>query len=266
MSPSESDRVRGPVNLASLPTRADGGLEKEAGKRERAQLLERLSELQELLYAGREHALLVVLQAMDAAGKDSTTRRVFGTLNPRGCRVASFKAPSDEELAHDFLWRVHAHTPPRGSIAIFNRSHYEDVLVVRVRNLVPEERWRRRYDHIVAFERLLADEGTIVLKFYLHIGPDYQKERFERRLRRPDKHWKFNPKDLDDRALWTDYRAAYEEALERTSADHAPWYVIPAERRWYRDVLIARTVVRHLEALDMGYPKPDFDPDAIEIE
>ncbi len=262
---ADDHRVTGSVDLRRVASRVDGGWDKEAAREEFALLVARMRELQELLFADRRHALLVVLQAMDAAGKDSTVGQVFGPLNPQGCRVEGFKAPSARELSHDYLWRVHRATPARGSIAIFNRSHYEDVLVVRVHGLVPEDRWRRRYRQINEFERTLAEEGTAILKFYLHVSAEYQRDRFERRLARPDKQWKFNPGDLVERARWADYRAAYEEALERCSTDWAPWYVIPAERRWYRNLVIARTVVRRLEAMRLRTPPLDFDPGAVAI-
>ena len=205
------------VDLHDRSTREDGGLEKEAGKRANARLSERLLDLQELLYARQSRGLLVIFQAMDAGGKDSTTRRVFRNLNPAGVRVKSFKAPSQREQLQDFLWRIHAHTPRRGYIAIFNRSHYEDVVAVRVRELQPPEVWSRRFDHINAFESMLAAEGTIVLKFFLHISKAYQKKRLQRRLDRPDKHWKFDPGDLDDRQRWDRFMVAYGEAIARCS-------------------------------------------------
>jgi PPK2 family polyphosphate:nucleotide phosphotransferase len=253
------------VKLGELPTRDDGGLDKEEGKARLEKAVARLTELQELLYAEHRHALLVVFQAMDAGGKDSTIRNVFGPLNPQGCRVWSFKVPTPLELDHDFLWRIHEKTPRRGMITVFNRSHYEDVGVVRVKGFVPKERWKRRYGYINGFEKLLHEEGTRILKFWLHIGKDYQKERFQRRLDRPDKHWKFNPGDLDDRALWDDFMEAYGDAISKCSTDHAPWYVIPAERRWYRNLLVAETVRETLESLDMKYPEPDYDASKITL-
>jgi PPK2 family polyphosphate:nucleotide phosphotransferase len=179
--------------------------------------------------------------------------------------VINFKAPTPEELEHDFLWRVHANAPRAGYLAVFNRSHYEDVLIARVKNLVPESRWRKRYDHINAFEELLHDEGTTILKFFLHISRDYQRQRLQRRLDKPDKLWKFDPGDLVERTRWDDYQQAYADALSRCSTRHAPWYVIPAEKRWYRNLLIARIIVDTLESLDMQYPEPGFDPSTIVV-
>lgn len=217
----------------------------------------RLEALQELLYAEGRHKVLVVLQAMDAGGKDGTIRSVFDGVNPQGVRVASFKTPTDVERAHDFLWRVHPHAPGRGEMVIFNRSHYEDVLIVRVHGLAPEATWRRRYEHIVAFERLLADEGTTILKFFLHIGRDEQRTRLQERLDEPHKRWKFRRGDLDERAHWDDYVAAYEEAIARTSTDRAPWYVVPADRNWYRNLVVSDALVAALEGLAMRFPDPE---------
>jgi len=253
------------VKLAEIPTREGGGLNKEKAADHLAGLTQRLTELQELLYAEHRHSLLVVLQAMDAGGKDSTIRNVFGPINPQGCRVVSFKAPTKRELDHDFLWRIHQHTPRRGRITVFNRSHYEDVLVARVKKLVPQSVWQKRFDHINAFEKLLHDQGTTILKFYLHISKAYQKQRLQRRLDRPDKHWKFNPADLAERRRWPTYRKAFEDVFSKCSTPWAPWYIIPAERRWYRNLLVAQTVVTALESLKMRLPKPDFDPTKIKI-
>ncbi len=253
------------VRLKSFPTDDRGHLDKPEGVAGLQKVRERLVALQELLYAEGHHAVLVVLQAMDAGGKDSTIRSVFSALNPQGCKVVSFKAPNDVERRHDFLWRIHENTPRLGYIGVFNRSHYEDVLIARVKNLVPEKRWRARYDHINAFEEMLHDEGTTVIKFFLHISKDYQKRRLERRLADPAKHWKFDPSDLAERERWDEYQAAYEEALERCSTKHAPWYVIPAERHWYRNLLVATALAETLESLDMHYPKPTFDPKQIVI-
>jgi PPK2 family polyphosphate:nucleotide phosphotransferase len=253
------------VDLRERPTRDDGGLEKKKGKKAIKKLSKRMVDLQELLYARRPRGLLVVFQAMDAGGKDSTTRRVFRKLDPASVRVKSFKGPTERERLHDFLWRIHMHTPRRGYIGIFNRSQYEDVVAVRVRQLQPPDIWQERFEHINAFERLLAGEGTIVLKFFLHISKEYQKERLQRRLDRPDKHWKFNPADLDDRDRWDRFMEAYGEAIARCSTEAAPWYVVPAERRWFRDLVVMQTVVDALESLRMSYPEPDFDPATIDI-
>ncbi len=252
-------------DLAAIPTDEDGGIAKEKGLALFTSQTERLSELQELMYAEGKHALLVILQAMDAAGKDSTLGAVFGPINPQGCTVVSFKVPNELERRHDFLWRVHQQVPPRGYITVFNRSHYEEVLVVRVKDLAPRHVWHKRYDHINDFEKMLHEEGTTIVKFYLHISKDYQRERLERRLELPEKHWKFNPEDLTERQRWDEYIKAYEDALSKCSTDYAPWYVIPAETRWYRNLLVARILVRAMEGLYMHYPKPTFDASKIVI-
>jgi len=241
-------------------------VKKKEGRKRLLELNERLEELQELLYAEHKHKVLIVLQAMDTGGKDGTIRHVFEGVNPQGVRVAGFKVPTREELAHDYLWRVHKQTPGRGEIVIFNRSHYEDVLVVRVHSLVPEDVWSRRYAHINAFERMLADEGTTILKFFLHIDLEEQKERFQARLDEPHKNWKFNPGDLEERKLWPEYMRAYEDAISRTSTEWAPWYVVPANRKWYRNLVVGTVIIETLEGLDMRYPEPDFEPDEITIE
>jgi PPK2 family polyphosphate:nucleotide phosphotransferase len=253
------------VTLKDIDPRDDGGLDKPAGERMFAELFERMADLQELLYAEGKHALLIVLQAMDAGGKDSTIREVFGAFNPAGCQVHSFKAPTEVERGHDFLWRIHQRVPQTGYVSIFNRSHYEDVLIVRVKKLVPKDRWEPRYDAINGFEQFLHREGTTILKFFLHISQEYQKERLLRRLAKPAKHWKFNPADLVERERWSEYQQAYEDALERCSSPHAPWYVVPAERQWFRNLLIAKVVVETLESLKMQYPQPTFDPSTIVI-
>lgn len=218
--------------------------------------LKHLRELQEMLYAQGRHALLIVLQAMDAGGKDGTIKHVMGAYNPQGVQVTPFKVPTEEELAHDFLWRVHKAVPRRGMIGIFNRSHYEDVLVVRVHELVPEMVWRKRYDHINAFERLLADSGVTIVKFFLHISKAEQAERLRERQTRPDKQWKFSPGDLDERKLWEDYMAAFEEALTRCNTGYAPWYVIPANRKWYRNLVVSRILIETMESIGLDYPAP----------
>jgi len=203
---------------------------------------------------------------MDTGGKDGTIRHVFEGVNPQGVRVASFKKPTPEELGHDYLWRVHKQTPQNGEIVIFNRSHYEDVLVVRVHSLVPNAVWSKRYDHINAFEHMLAEEGTTILKFFLHIDLEEQRSRLQARLDERRKRWKFNPADLAERKLWPQYMAAYEEALSRTSTRWAPWHIIPANRKWYRNLVVGTIIVETLKGLDMHYPEPDFDPAEITIK
>lgn len=239
---------------------------KEAGLAEVGKLTTRLGELQELLYAEGKHKVLVVLQALDTGGKDGTIRRVFSGVNPQGVHVASFKVPTPEELAHDFLWRIHKVVPGKGEMTIFNRSHYEDVLVVRVHDLVPPEVWQQRYDQINEFERLLAETGTTILKFYLHIDLDEQKERLQARLDDPAKHWKFRLGDLRERKRWPDYMTAYEDALSNTSTPYAPWYIVPANRKWYRDLVISSILVETLESLDMKFPPPEEDLNGVVIE
>ncbi|UCC75311.1 MAG: polyphosphate kinase 2 family protein [Anaerolineales bacterium] len=229
---------------------------KQEAKPQIRQNLERLTDLQEMLYAQDTRALLIVLQAMDTAGKDGTIKHVMGAFNPQGVQVWPFKVPSTEELAHDYLWRVHKVTPRRGLIGIFNRSHYEDVLVVRVKEFVPEVTWRKRYAHINDFERLLTDSGVTIVKFFLHISRAEQAARLRKRQMNPSKQWKFSPGDLDDRKLWDDYMRAYEEALTKCNTEHAPWYVIPANRKWYRNLAVAQVLVQTMERLDLRYPEP----------
>ena len=217
-------------------------------------LWEQLQELQERLYAESSRSLLVVLQAMDAGGKDGTIRHVFRGLNPLGVRVAAFKAPTEHELAHDFLWRIHAHAPTDGELAVFNRSHYEDVLIVRVRELIAEKEWRGRYEHIRNFEELLTDTGTTVVKLMLHISKDEQRERLQSRVDHAKKRWKFNPADLDERKRWDDYQKAYADALSETSTKSAPWYCIPADHKWYRNWAALRILIETLEEMDPQWP------------
>jgi PPK2 family polyphosphate:nucleotide phosphotransferase len=226
----------------------------------------RIRDLQARLYAEHKRSLLIVLQAMDTGGKDGTIRGVFEGVNPQGCQVWSFKAPSTEELDHDFLWRYHAKTPQRGMITIFNRSHYEDVLIVRVKNIVGEDVWRQRYALINEFEHMLTLANITVLKFYLHISKDEQKRRLESRLDDPRKHWKFSSADLKERALWPDYMAAFEDAINNCSTEYAPWYVIPANKKWYRNLVIARTIADTLEALNPQYPEAESGLDQIVID
>src|SRR4051812_36908725 len=230
------------------------------------ELQTQIAELQERLYAEEERALLVVLQGIDAAGKDSSVKHTFRETNPQGCRVYAFKEPSSEESAHDFLWRYHQDTPAKGMIHVFNRSHYEDVLVTRVKELVPEERWRSRYDSINDFERMLAREGTTIVKFFLHISKDAQLDRFRERLQREDKHYKFSTNDVRERRNWDAYQEAYEEALNHTSTEWAPWYMVPADNKWYRNLVVARTVATVLEEMDPRWPEPEEDLESFAAE
>jgi len=228
-------------------------------------LAARLAELQEMLWARRQEAVLVVLQGIDTSGKGGTVEHVFGAVNPAGLRVTSFKAPTEPELARDYLWRVHPHVPADGEIGVFDRSHYEDVLAVRVLELVPEARWRKRYDHINAFEELLVDEGTTVVKLFLHLSKDEQKKRLQARVDDPAKHWKFKPTDLEARARWADWEAAFAEMLTRTSTEHAPWHVIPADKKWYRDWAVATIMVEVLEGLALTWPESPDDLSGVVI-
>lgn len=239
---------------------------KDDGAERLEELNGQLEELQELLYAEHRRRVLIVLQGMDTSGKDGTIRHVFEGVNPQGVRVASFKVPSAEELDHDYLWRVHKQVPGKGEMVIFNRSHYEDVLVVRVHELVPKEIWSRRFDQINHFERMLAEEGTTLLKFYLHIDQEEQKERLQARLDEPEKSWKFNPGDLKERELWSEYLKAYNDVLSMTSTEWAPWYVVPANRKWYRNLVVASVLVKTLRGLDMKYPEPAPDLDKVKIK
>jgi PPK2 family polyphosphate:nucleotide phosphotransferase len=238
-----------------------GAASKPEGLERLATAVERLGVLHDRLFAEARHAVLLVLQGMDAAGKDGVIRSVFTGVNPQGCRVEAFREPTSLELGHDFLWRVHARTPVRGEIAIFNRSHYEDVVAVRVRKLVSERVWSRRYAHIVAFERLLADEGTTVLKIFLHESRDAQRKRLQERLDDPEKRWKFRAGDLDDRAKWDLFQQAYEDAIHETSTAQAPWYVVPADHNWSRNLCVAEILVSTLERL---HPKPPAADPGIE--
>lgn len=240
--------------------------EKDEGEERLLELNAELEALQELLFAEGKHKILIVLQGMDTSGKDGVIRHVFDGVNPQGVRVASFKVPTSEELSRDYLWRVHKQVPGKGEIVIFNRSHYEDVLVVRVHSLVPETVWKKRYQQINDFEELLAEEGTTILKFFLHIDMDEQKERLQARLDEPHKRWKFNTGDLKERALWNDYTAAYEDVLNKTSTERAPWYIVPSNKKWYRNLVIATILVDTLKKLDMHYPQPEENLDSIVIE
>jgi PPK2 family polyphosphate:nucleotide phosphotransferase len=241
--PADTDDLAGPDEVASEYEEAE----------------QRIADLQERLYAEETQSLLVVLQGIDAAGKDGTVKHVLRGTNPAGVRVYSFKEPSNDELAHDFLWRYHQATPANGMIHVFNRSHYEDVLVVRVKDLAPEELWRSRFDSINDFERMLVREGTTIVKFLLHISKDEQLEKFRERLERTDKYWKWSDNDIKERERWDDYQRAYEEAVSATSTAWAPWYVVPADHRWFRNYVIARVLAGTLQAMDPRFPAPPED-------
>lgn len=230
-------------------------------KQKLGKLLERLGELQSVFFADARRSLLVVLQGRDASGKDGVVRTVVGAANPAGVRVSSFKAPTPVELAHDYLWRIHQVVPEKGMFGIFNRSHYEDVLVVRVRNLVAKSVWSKRYEQINDFEKMLSENGTVILKFFLHVSRDEQKERLIERVKDESKKWKFNPGDLEERKLWDDYTAAYQDAIAKCSTKWAPWYVVPSDSNKARNYLIAKTIVDKLETLDLQYPEPKTDLD-----
>ncbi len=248
------------IRLKDLDPRfADKELDKESAKVAVRKLQLRMDDLQGQLYAEHKRSLLVVLQAPDAGGKDGVIRNVFGDLNAQSCRVTSFKQPSSEELAHDFLWRIEAQTPRRGEVAVFNRSHYEDVLIVRVHNLVPKEIWSRRYQQINDFERRLVANNTHILKFFLHISKEEQLERFKARLDDPSRRWKISESDYSEREYWNDYETAYEDAINKCTTDLAPWFVIPSDRKWFRDLAIAHIVVERMEGLGIKIPEPTVD-------
>lgn len=256
------------VDLRKIDPGSTAGFKgkKADAEKELLKLSERLEVLQESLWAEHEHKVLIVLQGMDTSGKDGTISHVFEGVNPLGVQVAVFKAPTPGELDHDFLWRVHPKVPGRGEMVIFNRSHYEDVLVARVHDLVPREVWQNRYGQINDFERLLAESGTTLLKFFLHISKDEQRRRLQARLDDPQKRWKFRQGDLAERALWDDYVGAYEDALSRTSQKWAPWYVVPADKKWFRNLVVATVLVKALEDLDIKVPEPAEDLEGIVIE
>jgi PPK2 family polyphosphate:nucleotide phosphotransferase len=246
------------VDLTGIETESTAGAPGDRSETEAAlpALQARLADLQARLWAESRRSLLVVLQAMDAGGKDGTIKQVFRGVNPQGCRVQSFKEPTHLELAHDFLWRVHRAAPHAGEIGIFNRSHYEDVLITRVHGLIPEKVWRERYELINGFEALLAHGGSTVIKLFLHISKSEQRKRFDSRLHEPRKRWKFQPSDLAERERWDAYQVAYGEALSKTSTENAPWYVIPADRKWYRNWAVSTLLVETLEGMDPHYPEP----------
>jgi PPK2 family polyphosphate:nucleotide phosphotransferase len=242
------------------------GWEKEAGREATKANLDRLTDLQDRLWAEGKHGVLIVLQGIDASGKDGAVRNVMTAFNPQGCVVSSFKVPTAEEMAHDFLWRIHKRVPGKGEIGIFNRSHYEEVLVVRVHELVPKDVWSGRYELIRDFEKMLVDTGTTIVKFFLHISKEEQRERLQERYDTPRKRWKFSLADLEERKLWDDYTAAYEDALSKTSTADAPWYVIPANRNWVRDLAISSVLADTLDELKPEYPKPAELPKGLVVE
>jgi PPK2 family polyphosphate:nucleotide phosphotransferase len=241
------------------------GWTKEEGEKVFAETREELTRLQYKLYADGRYPVLIVLQATDGAGKDSTIQHVMTAFNPQGCIVTSFKAPTSDELKHDFLWRIHRHVPARGEIGAFNRSHYEDVLIVRVDNLVPEDIWRKRYEQINDFERMLSESGTRIIKFFLQISKDEQLRRFQDRLDDPTKQWKFNPDDIAKRKEWDQYQAAYEDALTQCSTRWAPWHVIPADKKWFRNLAVAQILAHELGKLPLRFPEATFDPAKIRL-
>jgi PPK2 family polyphosphate:nucleotide phosphotransferase len=247
------------------PAATPGSPGKEDGEKRLRENLKRLAELQFALYAEQKRALLVVLQAMDTGGKDGVIRHVFTGFNPQNIRVASFKVPTAEEASHDFLWRIHRAVPVRGEVGVFNRSHYEDVVVVRVKDLVEKDVWSKRYDRINEFEELLAESGTQVVKLFLHIGKDEQKARLQARLDDPDRRWKFSLGDLEERKRWDRYMEAYEDALTRCSTKHAPWYVVPANKKWYRNLAASQILLEHLEEMKPKFPVSSLDPRKIRI-
>ncbi|HET9107800.1 MAG TPA: polyphosphate kinase 2 family protein [Steroidobacteraceae bacterium] len=269
MSYLERFRVRpgARVRLADIdPSFKDRHESQDAAAAEIEQYRKRLVDLQEMLYVERRRSLLICLQGLDTAGKDGTIKHILSAMNPQGCTVAPFRQPTPREEAHDFLWRVHRATPARGEVAIFNRSHYEDVLVVRVHGLVPKSVWSRRYDRINAFEQGLADQGTQILKFFLHISSEEQLARFKARLEDPTKQWKISEADYEERKSWDEYVTAYEEALSRCSTEQAPWFIIPANHKWFRNLAVGRILVEHLESLNLTYPKPTVDLEHIRRE
>lgn len=256
-----------PLDLATIDTSSTDGAP--GRKQETVTLLDdlrtQLGRFQERLWAEHRQSLLVVLQSIDAGGKDGTVRHVFRGIDPQGVKVTSFKAPSEVELDHDFLWRCHSATPAKGEIAVWNRSHYEDVLIVRVKQLVPEEIWRPRFEHIRAFEDNLAGAGTRIVKFFLHISPEEQAVRLRSRLHEPEKRWKFRIEDLDERACWDDYQTAFTEAITKTTTEASPWYVIPADRKWYRNWAVSRVLLETLDDMDPQFPEPEAHLDEVVI-
>lgn len=239
--------------------------DKEDSLRQLGNLKKEIINWQMRLYAEKKQRLLIILQGMDTSGKDGTIRHVFGGIDPQGVKVATFSKPTERELAHDYLWRIHYRVPMQGEIGIFNRSHYEDVLAVRVRNLMPRSVWSKRFEHINAFEKMLVDEGTTIVKLFLHISSDMQRERLLKRRDTPDKQWKLIPQDVEDRKLWPKYIEAYNEAIDRTNTPYAPWYVIPANKKWYRNLAVATIIAGILKGLNPKFPLPHKGIDRLEI-
>lgn len=260
-------KPNGNFSLSQFSTTGDLDLgTKEAAAVRLTQLREDIQSLQRMLYAEHKQRMLVILQAMDTGGKDGTVRQVFSGIDPHGMRVIPFKAPTQIELDHDFLWRVHAQAPAVGEIVVFNRSHYEDILAVKVKNLLPKSIWEKRYDHIVNFERMLADEGTTIIKLFLHISYDEQRRRLQERLENPRKHWKFDPEDIRDRERWPKFISAYEEVIGRTSTDCAPWYIVPADRKWYRNLVVAETIKAALIKMEPSWPQQKHDLSSVVLK
>lgn len=254
------------IRLKSIETKESGPFEdKDDGQAFTSETIEKIRDLQYRLYVEHKQSLLIVLQAPDAAGKDGVIRKVLGQMNPQGCRTYPFKVPSHEEASHDFLWRVHKCAPAQGKVSIFNRSHYEDVLVVRVEQLVPKRVWKKRYEIINQFEAMLAEAGTRILKFYLHISSEEQLDRFKKRLENPEKHWKLNPGDYAARDRWDDFHDAYEDVLSKCNKKEAPWFVIPADHKWYRDAAIAGIVHETLAEMDPQMPPVEVDLEEIQM-
>jgi PPK2 family polyphosphate:nucleotide phosphotransferase len=270
MSNLKTDRYRidpgETVQLDSLSTDETGSIDKSDHKSVLKPLLKTLHDFQKRLYAESEQSLLVVFNGMDTSGKDSTVKHLFRSVNPQGLDYHNFQEPTEEERSHDFLWRIHRSVPSHGMIGIFNRSHYEDFTVARIKDFITPEESKRRLEHIRNFEKLLVDEGTRVVKFFLHISKSFQKKRLQKRLNKPNKHWKFDPEDLEDRKRWNDYWSVWEEALEGGSTEYSPWYVIPSDERWYRDIVVTKVLVDVLEEMDPQYPDLDFDPSNVEID
>jgi len=255
------------INLRDFdPRRQSGDWNKESGEAESARNAKAIGEMAYRLYAEERRALLLVLQGMDTSGKDGTIRHVLTDVSPQGCQVTSFKAPTSEELAHDFLWRIHKAVPRRGQVGIFNRSHYEDVLIVRVHSLVPEDQWKRRYDQINDFEKLLVHSGVAIVKCYLHISREEQRERLQARLDDPTKLWKFRRQDIEERQYWRDYEAAYDEALTRCNTEHARWHIVPSDRKWERNLIISQIVREKLEEMNPQFPEPEPGLKGLKVE